>query len=481
MEAMAMVDAHSGDPGRADQAAAGAECARPADVADWRQMLATKVVVGLSGRTVSIGRSGESMVQIGAGTTTVSRRHAEIACVGGERYELRVLGLNGVRVNGRLHARGACVELRSEDELNFIGIRYRFRVPAASEASAEPAASGLSAVPAAEAEDWWPEPMRKRLAGADGRVAGPLPKRARVLAEGTSELCRSSADTLVGSSEAGMVLGAEAKQALDDLPPSSPPPMHALPGFFGAASDDECADDLPDAIDIECMTPMPLPSEDAAPEPKKSRAQPAKENVAPAKGGAKGAAKARRPRGEQARAGRGARGAPAGEADDAMMASLRELLGIVDPSECLADSIDCETEEFLRTQPAEPVELAAGLGLADVVVETMVFSARTSHTISDLLRDIAKMEGHEGPARNWRHHLTRTLFHTRCFGRVERRVKDASDRRAEDRWYYDAARDDCAERRANFGGLARTARRCTLRDTQYFFKQVPKLPAFRYR
>ncbi|KAJ2380034.1 hypothetical protein H4S02_006885, partial [Coemansia sp. RSA 2611] len=62
-----------------------------------------------------------------------------------------------------------------------------------------------------------------------------------------------------------------------------------------------------------------------------------------------------------------------------------------------------------------------------------------------------------------------------------RRVKDASDRRAEDRWYYDAAADACPVRRANFGGLARTARRCTLRDTQYFFKQVPKLPSFRYK
>ncbi|KAJ2172679.1 hypothetical protein EV181_007563, partial [Coemansia sp. RSA 532] len=58
---------------------------------------------------------------------------------------------------------------------------------------------------------------------------------------------------------------------------------------------------------------------------------------------------------------------------------------------------------------------------------------------------------------------------------------DASDRRAEDRWYYDAAKDECVERRENFGGLVRTARRCTLRDTQYFFKQVPKLPSFRYR
>ncbi|PIA15886.1 hypothetical protein COEREDRAFT_43724 [Coemansia reversa NRRL 1564] len=164
------------------------------------------------------------------------------------------------------------------------------------------------------------------------------------------------------------------------------------------------------------------------------------------------------------------------------MASLRELLGIVDPSECLADTIDSETEVFLTTEPTESISLESDAGLVDVVIEAMVFSARTSHTISDLLRDIARVDdGGTDSVRIWRHHLTRALFHNRCFGRVERRVKDASDRRAEDRWYYDAAKDDCSARRDNFGGLVRTARRCTLRDTQYFFKQVPKLPSFRYR
>ncbi|KAJ2382074.1 hypothetical protein GGI23_007447 [Coemansia sp. RSA 2559] len=166
-------------------------------------------------------------------------------------------------------------------------------------------------------------------------------------------------------------------------------------------------------------------------------------------------------------------------ADEEMMTSLRELLGIVDPSECLADSIDSETEEFLTTAPAQSGSIPSST-LIDLIIETMVFSARTSHTLSDLVRDIARVEG-EDAMRTWRHHLTRTLFHNRCFGRVERRVKDAADKRAEDKWYYDAAKDECAERRENFGGLVRTARRCTLRDTQYFFKQVPKLPSFRYR
>ncbi|KAJ1879353.1 hypothetical protein LPJ66_011710, partial [Kickxella alabastrina] len=169
-------------------------------------------------------------------------------------------------------------------------------------------------------------------------------------------------------------------------------------------------------------------------------------------------------------------------ADDDMMASLRELLGIVDPSESLANSIDSETENLLTSPPTNPLPLPMGVSLVDLLVQTMVFSARTSHTISDLLRDIGHADSSDSDAASlWRHHITRTLFTVKCFGRVERRVKDASDRRVEDKWYYEAARDECEERSANFGGLVRTARRCTLRDTQYFFKQVPKLPSFRYK
>ncbi|KAJ1734130.1 hypothetical protein LPJ61_001231 [Coemansia biformis] len=532
----ARVGADAASAKEAPTRAASAKAALASDDG-WRGLLADKVIVGMCDRAVSIGRSSASMVQIGSAATTISRKHAEIARTSRGRYELCVFGMNGVRVNGTLHGCGASVELQGEDELNFVGIRYRFRAPSAA-VSADAAADD-------EAEDWWPEPVRKHAADADDGLGGPQHKRARILASSGSELYQNSTDTLVGCSETGLFC-ADGKQPelaqqlllLDGLPPSSPPPVHALSDMFGSESDGECADDLPDTVDIESVTPMrplvasplPLPStpQPATPElaagvleadamcakaanalaatklapagglsQAKENAAVDKENAVPppsppftaAKAAkATGAPKQRKPRksaGEHTKQVRAARDTAAGgraeKPDDEMMASLRELLGIVDPSEGLADSIDSETEVFLTTRPEEPIELAAGASLIDVVIETMVFSARTSHTISDLLRDIAQVDGHEGRARNWRHHLAWTLFHSKCFGRVERRVKDASDRRAEDRWYYDAAEDDCVERRENFGGLVRTARRCTLRDTQYYFKQVPKLPSFRYK
>ncbi|KAJ2746384.1 hypothetical protein GGI20_001380 [Coemansia sp. BCRC 34301] len=401
--------------------------------AEWKQALSCKTIMGLNGRTVTVGRGSSNMVHIGSKTTAVSRRHATIAESSSGGFELHISGLNGVRVNGKLYGTGTRVELFNDDELNFVGIRYRFRVQEQADAG----------------DDWWPAPVRKRVADATGTCTS-LSKRMRELPGGDGGLYQNSTDTLVGAEEATH------QRFIDDLPPSSPPPMSLMLDFDASV----CGEEPP--FDDELPK---LPAPPAKRPADKENAAPAKPNTAPAKA----AKRAKAP---------GAAATPRPKHDDDMMASLRELLGVVDPSEGLADSIDSETEAFLTTAPTQPLSLAHGGSLADLLVESMVFSARTSHTISDLLRDIAPPDA---DPRAWRHHVTWTLFHTRCFGRVERRVKDASDRRAEDRWYYDAAADACALRRANFGGLARTARRCTLRDTQYFYKPVPKLPSFRYR
>ncbi|KAJ2140610.1 hypothetical protein EV180_003565 [Coemansia sp. RSA 518] len=495
--------------------------------AEWQKQLADKVIQGLCARPVSVGRSSACLVHIGGHAATISRKHADIVHVANGRCELRVLGMNGVRVNGTLYLKGAVVALSNDDELNFVGIRFRF---------CSPTASALAASNDGDAEDWWPEPSSKRALDTSNHTLRAQHKRARLLAN-ESESFFGSADTLVNSSEPGLFSAGDkqslmTRQLLDDLPPSSPPPIH-----FCSEPEEEYSDDLPDSIDVVSVTPAlsqvatPLPhtlqstvsatsalSQPTTPRPhtlqntvvlaqvkadptpvkaittesvatspaKKSKA--VKENTSPehtAKLGKHSATLAKQRKkssagGEQSKT-KTPKTKSKPKSDDDMMASLRELLGIVDQSEGLADSIDSETEEFLTVRPEQPISLPSKAKLLDVVIETMVFSARTSHTVSDLLRDIAHVDSEDTDARAWRHHLTWTLFHNKCFGRVERRVKDASDRRAEDRWYYDAAKDECVERRENFGGLVRTARRCTLRDTQYFFKQVPKLPSFRYR
>ncbi|KAJ2395539.1 hypothetical protein GGI05_001534 [Coemansia sp. RSA 2603] len=464
---------------------------------DWKQALANKIIIGHTNRTVSIGRSNVCMLQIGSKATTISRKHAEITHSNSE-FVLRVIGFNGVRVNDTLYMKGAQVILNTGDEVNFVGIKYKFRTPS-PEPQHQQEKQQLQAHEYEEAEDWWPEPVRKRGLENVGDV-NSIGKRIKTLAsEGT--MFGSSADTLVGGSEAGPFDIHDksehmyTREFIDCLPPSSPPPVPLLSEI--GLSDDEIDFDnvsLPEvvvqtfeenhsderlqpAIEKQATKPATTKSPISAPPVSKKPKHDlgSKENVKPSASSNKDASakssKPSKPSKSSSKTGK--------KPDDEMMASLRELLGVVDPSECLANAVDSETEDLLTTKPEEPISLPEGSSLVDLIVQTMVFSARTSHTISDLLRDMSHVDGPESHA--WRHHITWTLFHSKCFGRVERRVKDASDRRAEDKWYYDAARDDCEERRANFGGLVRTARRCTLRDTQYFFKQVPKLPSFRYK
>ncbi|KAJ2389547.1 hypothetical protein GGI23_005811, partial [Coemansia sp. RSA 2559] len=92
----------------------------------WQEALAAKVITGMHGRTISIGRGQGCMVRIGRQATTISRIHAEITESGSGRYAIRVLGTNGVRVNGVLHTKGAVGDLKTDDEINFVGIRYKF-------------------------------------------------------------------------------------------------------------------------------------------------------------------------------------------------------------------------------------------------------------------------------------------------------------------------------------------------------------------
>ncbi|KAJ1841028.1 hypothetical protein LPJ73_006251, partial [Coemansia sp. RSA 2703] len=127
---------------------------------DWKQALANKIIIGHTNRTVSIGRSNVCMLQIGSKATTISRKHAEITHSNSE-FVLRVIGFNGVRVNDTLYMKGAQVILNTGDEVNFVGIKYKFRTPS-PEPQQQQEKQQMQAHEYEEAEDWWPEPVRKR-------------------------------------------------------------------------------------------------------------------------------------------------------------------------------------------------------------------------------------------------------------------------------------------------------------------------------
>ncbi|KAJ2547144.1 hypothetical protein EV175_005338, partial [Coemansia sp. RSA 1933] len=161
----------------------------------WHEALAAKVIEGMHMRTVSIGRGQGCMVRIGRKATTISRIHAEISDTGSSRYVMRVLGTNGIRLNGMLHTKGTTVDLQAGDEISFVGVKYKFRVPQEQQAVVESASESVDA----GVDDWWPEPVRKRVADSDNIAEQPAHKRAREL----SSEYRNSTDTLVDSSDPG--------------------------------------------------------------------------------------------------------------------------------------------------------------------------------------------------------------------------------------------------------------------------------------
>ncbi|KAJ1660805.1 hypothetical protein IWQ61_000305 [Dispira simplex] len=123
--------------------------------------------------------------------------------------------------------------------------------------------------------------------------------------------------------------------------------------------------------------------------------------------------------------------------------------------------------------------------LLPLVIESMVFSAKRSYTVTDILHLLEENHPHvlrhsesdsdlDAAQANTRRTIRCILENHPCFGQVVRRSKDASNQTAEDLWYYEPSKDTDTQRRENYGGLVRSARRCTLKDNQYYFKPIPK-------
>ncbi|KAJ1966926.1 hypothetical protein IWQ62_002164 [Dispira parvispora] len=123
--------------------------------------------------------------------------------------------------------------------------------------------------------------------------------------------------------------------------------------------------------------------------------------------------------------------------------------------------------------------------LLPLVIESMVFSSKRSYTVTDILHLLGDHHPHalhclqsgsdlDAAQANARHTIRGILESQPFFGQVVRRSKDASNQTVEDLWYYEPSKDTDPQRRENYGGLVRSARRCTLKDNQYYFKPIPK-------
>ena len=153
-------------------------------------------------------------------------------------------------------------------------------------------------------------------------------------------------------------------------------------------------------------------------------------------------------------------------------------------SELIGDDDDDNEEEgshsidqqYSYSSPTQPLDIPANTSLVELIIECMVFSSRTSLTVSEIIHSLRNSHQHlfanphtTETCQLWTGHILYTLRNSPCFGHVARRVKDASNRKVEDQWHYDPSNDLDASRRETYQGVVRTARRCTLQDKQYYF------------
>lgn len=107
----------------------------------------------------------------------------------------------------------------------------------------------------------------------------------------------------------------------------------------------------------------------------------------------------------------------------------------------------------------------------------IVFSRTSSMPISDICSRILKANPvyAKQPRALWIERIRAVLKERPFFGEIERKGKTADGSPVENLYYYNSELDPVEWRRATYTQVGRSARKCTLKDKQYFWKIPPKL------
>ncbi|OAC99435.1 hypothetical protein MUCCIDRAFT_157211 [Mucor lusitanicus CBS 277.49] len=114
---------------------------------------------------------------------------------------------------------------------------------------------------------------------------------------------------------------------------------------------------------------------------------------------------------------------------------------------------------------------------AEVIIDALVFSRTSSMPISDICSRILKANpAYAKESREvWIERITSVLKDRPFFGEIQRKGKTADGSPTENLYYYNSELDPVEWRRATYTQVGRSARKCTLKDKQYFWKIPPKL------
>ncbi|CAO3564289.1 unnamed protein product [Mortierella alpina] len=119
----------------------------------------------------------------------------------------------------------------------------------------------------------------------------------------------------------------------------------------------------------------------------------------------------------------------------------------------------------------------------EMIIDTLVFARKKkSMTLTELFDEMimsqpSLMATHD--ADEIKAQMLQSLSAARCVGKITRKGKDAYNKPLENQWYYIPECDHNVMRKLTRQEVMPSARKCTLKDKQYFFKMPPKLPYHR--
>ncbi|KAF9929654.1 hypothetical protein FBU30_001383 [Linnemannia zychae] len=119
----------------------------------------------------------------------------------------------------------------------------------------------------------------------------------------------------------------------------------------------------------------------------------------------------------------------------------------------------------------------------EMIIDTLVFARKKkSMTLTELFDEMitsqpSLMVTHN--AEEIKEQMLECLSAARCVGKIARKGKDAYNKPLESQWYYIPEADHNVMRKLTRQEVMPSARKCTLKDKQYFFKMPPKLPYHR--
>ncbi|KAF9941977.1 hypothetical protein BGZ65_000078 [Modicella reniformis] len=136
-----------------------------------------------------------------------------------------------------------------------------------------------------------------------------------------------------------------------------------------------------------------------------------------------------------------------------------------------------------RESPLDAPAEKSAMDYTEMIIDTLVFARKKkSMTLSELFDDMIASQPsltETQKPEEIKEQMLQCLSAARCVGKITRRGKDANNKPLENQWYYIPECDHNVMRKLTRQEVMPSARKCTLKDKQYFFKMPPKLPYHR--